>query len=339
MPELIFDYLKAADGLLEGLGRAREQNAKAAQTAGDELVKAARDEGLKAIDSMKTTREGGKSVLTPGAKNNAIADLRADRVRTRASKFRVQWLEERGIGRTIRAFKKAGINQKDARSEFVAASHRLAEQAGIFLKRIGEVAPTDEELQREIRATETMIQDARNDLVKVETATWTTLRETLVRATQGRMTKEDAEEAVRNFDVNRSLLNLSLLAHPDGVVRQILAGASEKMVQRRTKISASELPSKAHVFVGASPEDVKTMSPGGRKARVLWRVFSHAQLDGLYRNLQARAGPKGKTSSWRSLGIGYNSAEFYIPVPPELLPEVRIEMAKRRAALERDLGK
>lgn len=152
------------------------------------------------------------------------------------------------------------------------------------------------------------------------------MQENLLRNINGQASRQATANAVQTFDLDRNLFNLAMLEHPKGVARELLANSSERMAARVTR-TASELPKKALVFVGAGPDAVSKMTPDSRAARVMWRVFSADQLDKRFAALNAG---RQSSSSWRGLGQAHNTPEWYIPIPPEVEDDVRRSMRKRR---------
>jgi hypothetical protein len=147
------------------------------------------------------------------------------------------------------------------------------------------------------------------------------------------MRRSDAEDAVRTYDLNRNLWNLSLVEHPSAVVNDLMAAASERMAARVTK-SKSEIPKRALVMVGAGPDAVSKMTPSSRTAQVMWRLFSQEQLAARFKAINAG---RVSTSSARGLGIAPNTNEWYVPAPPEIEDELRDAMRERREEFLREV--
>jgi hypothetical protein len=312
------EYLAAADSLLDGLEGAAAASAKEVAPMRLQLAAVAHEAGARALARMQTAKVGRVRILIPTGKNTREALGASERVKERFSRFRLQWLDK---GETRRLISE-GFTKADQRN-FFRHSNRLARNARNFLNRIGELEPT---LQEEIDATLAQIDDASNDLLKMEVRSWTKMQETLLRNVQGRATRTAAGDAIKTFDLDRNLFNLSMLQHPKGVSRELLANASERMAARVTT-KKSEVPKRALVFVGAGKDAVSKMTPDSRSARVVWKLFSARELDKRFGALNA---DRQSSSNWRGLGLAHNTPEFYIPIPPEIEDDVRREMRKRR---------
>lgn len=320
MPVPAKEFFKAADGLLKRLERDALANKKEVQGIRDELVAASKKDSSRALAGMKTTAFGRTRVLVPTPKNLQRLNLASQRTRERFSRFKLQWLNKGEVRSKI----SQGFTAAD-QANFFRHSNRLARNAKLFLAQIAELEPT---LKDEVDATVRQINDASNDLLKLEIRSFTTARETLLRAVNGKMTRSEAEDAIRTFDLNRNLWNLSLLEHPKAVVRDLLSSASERMASRAVR-KKSEIPKKALVFVGAGPDAVSKMTEGSRTAQVLWRLFSAEKLSKRFKKLNAG---RVTTSSHRGLGQDFGTNEFYVPVAPEIEEEVREELGERRKA-------
>lgn len=312
------EYLDAADKLVEGLEKSAATNKREVASFRLQLTAAAREASRAALDRMQTIRQGRTRILAPTATNRREAIGASERIRERFSRFSLQWLDKAEVRRLV----SQGFTAAQQR-DFFRHSNRLARNARTFLNRLGELEPS---LEEEIEATISQIDDARNDLTKLEVRSWTKAQENLLRNINGRQTRERARQDVQTFDIDRNLYNLSLLEHPKGVARELLANSTERMAARVTT-SRSELPRRALVFVGAGPDAVSKMTPDSRTARVLFRVFSARELDERFAAIN-----KGRTttSNWRGLGLAYNTPEWYVPIPPEVEDDVRREMRKRR---------
>lgn len=316
------DYLKASDKLLKNLERDALANAAEAEAIRREMVAGIRAIQVGAVQGMKAARVGRARILVPTGTNYQKVNLAASRTRERFSKFRLQWLDKAVVRDRI----SQGWTKADQR-EFFRHSNRLARNARTFLREIAELEPS---LEEEVRATTQQIDDGSNDLLKLEVRSFTRVSENLRRAVNGRMTKAGLGRTAQTFDLDRNLWNLSLLEHPKGTVRELLANSSEKMAARLVKETGPELARRAHVFVGAGPGSIAQMRqrPDSRTAKLVWRVFSAEQLQQQARKL---AVSRQSLSSWRDLGQGYGTQEWYVPIPPETLDGVEKAMRKRRS--------
>ncbi len=312
------EYLESVDLLLGRLERDADLNAREVEAIRRDLVGDIRDIGASGAGRLRTARLGRIRILIPESENFRRIGLTSRRVKERFSRFKLEWLSKKDMRGLV-----DGPLDEISKKRFIRGSRRLARNARSFLKEIEELEPT---LAEEVQATLRQIDDAEMDLLKLEVRSWTRVNENLRRMVNGRLTKAKATGALRRFDVNRNLFNLSLLEHPKAVVRDLFARASERMAQRVTRV-AREIPRRAFVFVGAGPAAIQKMTKGSRTARFLWRLFSVEDLD---RRFAKMAGRALATSTWRGLGLGFATPEFYIPVPPEIVSEVEKAMRARR---------
>ena len=313
------EYLAAADRMLAGLEADGARSLAEVEPIRLQLAVAAREAGLAALNQMQTVKVGRTRILIPSGRNTSQALGASERVKERFSRFRLQWLDKGEVKRLV----SEGFTKAEA-TQFFRHSNRLARNAKLFLGQLGELEP---DLQEEIDATINQINDARNDLTKLEVRSWTSMQETLLRNVGGRQTRTATGDAVKTYDLNRNLFNLSLLEHPKGVARELLANSAERMAAR-SKGSKSTIPKRALVFVGAGPNAVSKMTPDSRTARVVFRMFTAGELDKQFAKLNTQ---RQSPTTWRGLGLGHNTPEYYVPVPPEIADDVREEMKKRRA--------
>lgn len=316
-------FVGSMDKMLCGLHRdllaSREELAKIR----DDLVKDIRGIGRRGLEQMGGVRVGGREIIRPTSENLRALGITSQRSEERFSRFRLQWLNKEQLEQRI----SSGFNAAE-RAEFHRHSNRLARNARSFLREIQELEPS---LNDEVEATIAQIDDARNDLLKLELRSWTSLDERLRRGMGNGLTREALGESVKTYDINRNLYNLSLLEHPQGVVRDLLAGSSERMAARVTNNIREEVPKKAFMVAGVCPAgpSAVTLNPGGRTAKIAWRVLSVEELT--KRASVAAAATQRPASGFRGLGEGPGTAEWYTPVPPENLDEVRELMRERRA--------
>lgn len=315
------EWVGAADDMLDGLERDVQRSRAEVAPLRLHLVAAAREAGQLALGGMKTARVGRTRILVPTPGNTKRVSVASERVKERFSRFSLQWLDKGQIKQKI----SEGWEKAD-QAEFFRHSNRLARNARMFLERTKELEPS---LDEEVDATLAQLEDAKNDLLKLEVRSLTTTSENLLRNIGGRTTRETAKADIQTFDLDRNLWNLSLLEHPQGVVRELMANASKKMAARVTT-KRSQIPLRSMVMAGAGPDAVSKMTPKSRTAEVLWRLFSAKELDDRFAKLNRE---RGTTSTWRGLGLGYNSPDWYIPVSPEIEDDVRRLMRERRADL------
>ena len=312
------DYVEAADAFLDGVARDLATSRREMEPVRVAMVQAVRDAMRSGINQMQTAKVGRARIIIPNPRNRAIADKVSRRVEERFSRFRLQWLDQDQLRKRI----SEGWT-KAQRTEFHRHSNRLARNARLFLERVQELEPS---LADEVQASLNQLKDARNDLLKLEVRSFTKANEQLLRNINGRATKGEALADVQTFDIDRNLWNLSLLQHPQGVVRDLMANSSERMAAKVTE-TVSEIPKRAFVFVGAGSDAVSRMTPSSRSAEVMWRLFSADQLDRRFAALNRSRGP---TSNWRGLGLAHNTPEWYVPVPDDKRDEIRRLMRERR---------
>lgn len=314
-------FVSAMDKLLCGLERDSETSVSELESVRKTVMNEIKAAQNAALDRMATGRVGRSRVLLPTRANISAANLASTRVRERFSSFRLQWLNQENLQQKIQA----GWTRAQ-QNEFHRHSNRLARNAKSFLQEIGELEPS---LQDEVAATIAQLEDARNDLLKLEVRSWTRAQETLGRSVNGRLTRVAAGDAIRTFDMDRNLWNLSLLEHPKAVTRSLLADAEERMREAVSK-RTSRQPKRTAFVAGVCPAgtSVSKMTPESRTAKLAWRVFTAGELT-------ARAAKKAKqvqsVSTFRGLGESYNTREFYVPVPADNLEEVEQLMRDRRS--------
>jgi len=314
------EFVSAMDKMLCGLEKSRLASVAEIDAIRGELVRDVRRIGADGLGKMGRVRMGGGQILVPTSSNLKQLGITSQRTEERFSKFRLQWLDKEGLKGAV----DRGWNAADQR-EFHRHSNRMANSARDFLREISELEPS---LEDEVNATIAQIDDARNDLMKLELKSWTQLDEKLRRSMGAGMTKSGAERSVQTYDLNRNLFNQSLLAHPPGVVRELLGQSSDRMAARVTT-KVSELPKRAFFIPGvcAAGDAAVKMDPGGRTAELAWKVIS---AEALASRAATLAATRQSVSTHRNLGLGHNSTEWYVPVPPENLDEVRELMRERR---------
>jgi len=316
------EWLKASDQVVERLEASALLNREELEGVRRKLTDDLKSEAKAGVNRLRTIRIGRARVLVPGADSLREANLTSQRVRERFSTFKLTYLSKEDVRAAFERRDMQGI----PKDNFVRYSNRLADNVRTFLRQIGELEPT---LQEEVEETLRQVDDAENDLLKLEVRSFTSVRENLLRATNGRMTRVHAGRSIDTFDLNRNLFNLSLLAHPEGVARSLMANASDRMAERVTR-SVAERPKKAFVVVGAGPNAIRKMRPNSRTASLIWRVWSQADLDKHYADVNTR---RTAATSWRGLGYDYNTPEWYVPVPPEHVDEAQRAMRERRRGL------
>ena len=318
------------DKLLCGLERDSELSLREVEGIRGGLRKDIQGIQRDALDKMSTGREGRARVLLPTRANIQSANLASTRTRERFSNFRLQWLDKANLDAKI----KNGFTRAQ-QAEFHRHSNRLARNAKEFLQEIAELEPS---LQEEVDATIAQIDDASMDLLKLELSSWTKVQENLGRSVNGRMRRVAAGDAIRTYDLNRNLWNLSLLEHPKAVTRTLLANAQERMQSAANAISrrVTTKPKRSMFVAGVCPDGVAVsrMTPESRTATIAWRIFSPEDL---IKQAAKRATQVQGVSTFRGLGMAPNTREFYVPVPPGNVAEVEEIMRERRSQFLKDL--
>lgn len=322
-------FVGSMDKMLCGLERDLLASQVEIEAIRASLVGDMRGIGADGLGRMGGLRVGGQEIIRPTSPNLAALGITSQRSEERFSRFRLQWLNKEQLEQRI----SAGFSAAQ-RSEFHRHSNRLAVNARSFLREIQELDPG---LSDEVEATIKQIDDAKNDLLKLELKSWTKLDETLRRGMGNGLTRTQLADSIQTYDLNRNLFNLSLLEHPQGVVRDLLASSSERMAARVVVNRAAQIPKRAFLVAGvcaAGPSAV-VLNPGGRTAEIAWRVLSVEALTARAAALGTATGGAG--GGFRGLGEGPGTREWYVPVPPENLDEVREIMRQRRATfLARD---
>lgn len=321
-------FMGAADALLKKLEDSGLLSKKEEEKTRKDLAKQIRDEAKEGAKGLGTIKVGAARVLVPTSANLRQINLISERSRRRFSNFRLQWLSPRQV-RKLRA---DGGMQGTKPGEFIRHSRRLARHVRSFLGQIKELEPS---LEEEVEATLLELEDAQNDLLKLEVASFTSMRETLVRAVNGRMRRSELVQEIEGWDINRHLWNLSLLEHPKAAVQQLLADASSRMGEAVSE-TVSQIPKRSEVVVGIPPIAEGKMTPQSRTADIAWRLFSQAELDARYAKLPKK---QGAQASWRGLGLDYNTPEWYVPVPQEAPIRLAALLAARRKDLLADASR
>ncbi len=311
--------MEAAEDFLKKIEASKLVTQEEQEQIRKDLVADLKAEAKKTVNSMATTKFGGTQVLVSNADNKRKVKLSTERMRKRLSSFRLSYLSPEQVN-TL----KADGTLTDDPKKFIRASRRQARHAREFLKQIGELEPS---LQEEIEATLDQINDNDMDLLKLEVKSMTRLTETMNRAILGRKERGEVLKEFDDWDINRQLWNLSLLEHPDAVVRQLFANASERMASATTT-DVTEIPKVAHLFVGLTPQAESKLTPDSRTASFAFRLFNQEKLTEKYNALPPK---QASPSTWRGLGLGFNTREWYIPVPPAIAPNVAPLAVARRA--------
>lgn len=315
----------AADRMFSDMEKASSLNAAEMEKVRRELAAELRAIARGGGDALQALRMGAARVLVPTRANTATARVTSERVRQRFTSWKLSFLDTKGVAEMV-----AGPLSGVPVGSFVRQSKRLARNARAFLERARMLEPS---LSQEVDDTLAQIEDAQNDLLKLEIRSFTNVRENLLRVAGGRMTRAQAGKSIDYFDINRSIWNLSVLAHPEAVARSLLAAASDLTAEKSTS-STTTNPKRAWVVVGAGPVSVSKMTPDSRVAKILWRMFEQADLDKLY---AAHNAGRQSATSWRTLGLDYGTPEFYAPVPPAIVDEVKDAMREKRSEFLRKI--
>lgn len=319
------EYMEAAGALLGKLEKSSQVSKNELESVRVELARGIRGDATAGAPGMQTLKVGSAKVLVPNLANTKLSGLVAERSRKRFTNFRLNYLSPD----QVQALSQADTTPKDTR-KFIRHSRRLARNAREFLARIQELEP---DLAEETREALKQINDNDMDLLKLEAKSFTRMRETWLRGINGKKQTSEVVKELEAWDLNRNLWNLSLLEHPKASVRNMLANASERMGSRTTT-KISRIPKRSFIMVAPTPAAEKKMTKSSRTASLAWRVFSVEDLDNRWKKL-----PKGQNSpsSWRGLGLGFNTPEWYIPVPPEIATGVSLLAAERRRQLFADI--
>ena len=317
------DYLKAADGFLANIEASRQASKEELESVRTELAAGLRADARKATSTMGTINIGGNKVIAPNSENLRKLNLTSRRSRERMSNFRLSYLDRS----QVEALSADGREIPADTRQFIRHSRRLARHARKFLADIQELEP---DLEEEVQEALMQLEDNDMDLLKLEVKSFTRMRETLIRGAAGRKSVESVNKEIDAFDLNRNLWNLSLVEHPRAAVQSLMANAAEAMGSRATK-TVRDLPKSTLVLAAPTPNAVTRMTPASRTADVSWRIFSAKELDDRFEAINT--GRQSSPSSWRGLGIGPNSNEWFMPVPPEIATGLRPIVAARRAAL------
>lgn len=316
-------FMDATEDFLGKIEKSKLVSKKELEAVRQELVDDQKADAKRTVEGMQTATVGGAKVLVRNSDNLRKLNLSTERRREKLSSFRLSYLDRNQVQRLT-----SDGTLNDDPKKFIRHSRRLARHAREFLTQIGEAEP---QLQEEVDAALAQIEDNDMDLLKLEVKSLTRLTETMLRGLNSQKERGQVLKEIEDWDMNRQLFNLSLLEHPDAVVRTLFANASERMASAATT-DVSEIPKLAHVFVGLPPAAAKSMTPASRTAEFAWRLFDQKSLQEKYDKLPAK---QASPSSWRDLGLNFNTKEWYIPVPPAIVEGLRpIAAAKRAAQLE-----
>lgn len=320
------DYLGSLDSFLGKIAESRLASKNELEPVRVELAKQVREDAKAGARAMGTVTVGGAKVLVPSSENLKRLNLASKRSRQRMSDFSLRYLDRDQVAQ----LRNLNSTPEDT-SKFIRHSRRLARHAREFLAEIQELEP---DLEEEVQATLTQLEDNDMDLLKLEIKSFTRMRETLVRGAQGRKSKEVVLKELDAWDINRNLWNLSVLEHPKATVQDLLANSAEAMGSRSTK-TVTELPKRTILLAAPQPDAIEKMTKASRTANVSWRLFTAEQLDSRFETINT--GRQLAPSSWRGLGLAPNTSEWYMPVPPEIAVGLRPLVAARRAALLAEL--
>ncbi len=312
-------FVEASDDFLAKMEASKLVSANELEAVRKELVRDIKREARGTVKGLQTAQVGASRVLVPNSENLKKINLSTERVRNRMSSFRLNYLDRD----QVKLLTEDGTMNDDPK-KFIRHSRRLARHSREFLNRIKELEP---ELEEEVDIALQQIEDNDMDLLKLEVKSFTRIKETMLRGVNGRKQRGEVLREIEDFDIDRGLFNLSLLEHPDATVRSIFANASERMAEAstlKTKVTAK----RAHVFVGLPPGKAARMTPASRTADIAWRVFDQKSINEKFAALPPIQGSK---SSWRGLGLGYNTGEFYVPVPPSVVEGLAAIATNKRA--------
>lgn len=142
------------------------------------------------------------------------------------------------------------------------------------------------------------------------------LTENAARWRSSRATTTEVDQAMGDWAVNPGIFNLSTDSHTYAYARAHMGDIADAM-------------GATHFVPYISQNMMSTISPTGRTGQILYRVLSREQLKDVYGAVNS--GRKTWTS-WRTLGLGHNTAEVYYPIPHELLEGATKHFATARKA-------
>jgi len=348
------EFMDAADAFSVDIEKSRLVSKAELEVVRKDLRDQVRKDGVEAVKGLTTASVGGTRILVPNKENLDKIKLSSERTRKRFSDFRLNYLDRK----QVEALKNEDALEKDPK-KFIRHSRRLARHAKEFLKKIEVLDP---QLEEEVAEALQQIEDNDMDLLKLEIKSFTQFKETLLRSVQGRVERGEAIKQFETYDINGSLWNLSLHEHPKAAVRGLLARSSEKAgskvvekiseIPKRTKVvvvpepnavskanqkaktrRAKGLPERGRTKLNPAtfPEEEGSVGPTSRTAQIAWRLFSHKDLDDRFAKLNVAR--QGSPTSWRNLGLDFQTKDWYLHVPASIANEVGVLTRARRAAV------
>ena len=318
------EVLAAADTMLSEFEAADLLNREEMERVRKTLVRDIRADAKRTVEGMQTQRFGRREHLANNVANRQEALQLSQRTRQRLSKFRVTYLNRAQVEQL-----RNGRGDDIPVGQFVRNSNRLAKATRQYLKRVAELDPNTQE---EVDAVLAEMEDNSTDLLGMEVKSFKKIRENVLRSVNGQIERSEALRSATDWDIDKNLWNLSVVEHPKASVRKLMDNAARRFGGQLTT-NVTEVPKRSFVFASAPPDAVSRMTPASRTADIQWRVFSLSALSKHYRGLGARA----SLSTPAGLGLGFNTRENYIPIPPESLEEVEGLLTERRAAFLRDM--
>ncbi|MBK8180888.1 MAG: hypothetical protein IPK67_18745 [Planctomycetes bacterium] len=152
------------------------------------------------------------------------------------------------------------------------------------------------------QAARAMHDDHRRNVAGVRERESRQAKEVVARWKAGRESLETIGRNLESWGINAGIWQLSTDAHLLAFGRNHLGEIGDAAGAQRW-------------VAMVSPERAAVLRPEGRTASVAFRTFSQADLDRLFRSVNA--GRRTFTSA-RTMGLGFNTGEVYFPLPREL---------------------
>jgi len=215
---------------------------------------------------------------------------------------------------------------KAEQASIYAAQAVMRREAMDFLHDLDIAEPS---MHSQIQAMEGMIEDNRFNIMGIMTRDARRIKEEMVRAVTAEEPVATVANAIRNWQINSSYFNSSTLSHPRGAVRALMY----KGVEEAVAMGEMGVPEIGKQMWTILPKAV------GHSARVdkalSYRLFD---TDGLNRYFNAVSKKTAAVSDWKSLGLGFNTDEIYVPVFAEEVAEAKEwSKKKRRGLIEEDI--
>lgn len=296
-------FLQASAKLLADVERKNLTNISEAKRSEKSLRKLVRLRLRDSANSLETTNLAGRRVVAPGSRNLRQAMLGASQTASIMMAFGRSFLSRYEVGDNVKDFPQFTY------SRFV---QRLVQPIEKFLEET-EQDPISDSMFNEAKVL--WIDDATSGFSKLEQATRSRSFENFHRGIVSRLPKSNFVKIANNWDFNSNNFRLTLNGPVVGTVRSLLSSCADV--------------DNCSFLVGAGPNTVSTLTSGRRTSELIWRVMTAKELDEFFS--RSSRSNRLSFSSWRGLGLGPNSTEFYIPIPGDILEEVTQAMRDRRS--------